>query len=81
MVKVNGGPNLDIAATNTANSTYALTCFLYLKGNERSLYQTIEGVFQQTNGGVLIKGAPLKPPPGAKRWTDFNAKGLLDRMY
>jgi hypothetical protein len=82
MVKVNGGPNLDIATTYSATSTSAYTFFLYLKGNVWFLYQTIDGVFQQTNSGVLIKGAPpLKAPPGAKRAADFNPKGRLDSMY
>jgi hypothetical protein len=83
-VKVNGGANLDIATTDTAiGNTSAYTYFLYLKGNEWFEYQTIDGVFEQTDGGPLINGAPpAKALPGAKHsGQDPNSKGKLDKMY
>ena len=83
-VKVNGGANLDIATTDTAiGNTSAFTYFLNLKQQYWYEYQTIGGVFEQTNSGPLIRGAPpAKAPTGAKHsGQDPNSKGDLDQMY
>jgi hypothetical protein len=81
-VKVNGGNNLDIATTYSATDTVAYTFFLYLPGNEWFLYKTVGGVFQQTNSGILLRGAPpAKVPVGAKSAADFNPKGRVDRQF
>jgi hypothetical protein len=81
-VNVNGGPNLDIATTDTQIGTQAYTYFLNLKQQYWYLYETIGGVFIQTNSGPLIVGAPPAIPAGAsKRSTAPNPKGTLDQMF
>jgi hypothetical protein len=83
-VRVNGGANLDIATTDTkAGNPDAYTYFLNLKQQYWYEYQTIGGVFYQTNSGPLIRGAPPATAPlGAKHsGQDPNSKGKLDQMY
>ena len=84
IVRVNGGPNYDIATTDTLNvpTVGAITYFLYLPTNQWFLYETIDGAFFEVNEGILIKGAPpSKAPRGAKSSTAFNPKGKLDQLF
>jgi len=83
-VKVNGGPNLDIATTDTlSGATQAYTFFLNLKQQYWYLYDTSGGVFAQINSGPLIKGAPpaAKAPGVRKASTAPHPKGQLDQMF
>ena len=82
-VNVNGGPNLDIATTDTAlGVSQAFTYFLNLKQQYWYLYETTGGVFSQTNSGPLLKGAPPAQVPGVRKSsTAPNPKGKLDQMF
>jgi len=83
-VKVNGGPNLDIATTNEASeSSYgALTYFLNLQQNAWYMYITSGGVYEQIDSGTLIAGAPeAKARVGAKPSGSSKSGVKLDRMF
>ena len=82
-MNVNGGPNLDIATTDTAlGVSQAFTYFLNLKQQYWYLYETTGGVFSQTNSGPLLKGAPPAQVPGVRKSsTAPNPKGKLDQMF
>lgn len=82
-VRVNGGPNLDIATTNTTIGSEAMTYFLNLKQQFWYLYEVDGGDFQQIDSGPLLRGAPpAKALPGAKpAGQNPRPQGKLDQMW
>jgi len=84
IVRVNGGPNYDIATTDSLNAPTvgALTFYLNLPSNQWFLYETIGGLNYQVNNGILINGAPpAKAERGVRPSTAPNPKGKLDQMF
>jgi hypothetical protein len=80
-VKVNGGPNLDIATTDTVDGPNEMTFFLNLKQQFWYLYEVVGGDFEQIDSGPLIKGVPpTKALPGTTS-TGHNPKGKVDQMF
>jgi hypothetical protein len=79
-VKVNGGPNLDIATTFSSDGdTDAFTFFLNLKQQYWYLYRTTSGVFAQINAGPLIKGAPVEAPKGSHPVSSLHTNPVAQR--
>jgi hypothetical protein len=72
-----GGSHLNVKTTSPGDDT-VFTFFLYLRQKQWVLYVNINGVREEINSGVLIKGAPAN---NGRPSQDTDPRALRDRVF